>query len=224
MDTDIARDAKLWYGENWDPDLSVGEWFQLMYESGWGYPTWPVQWGGKGLPIAVAKEVRAARRAVGALSPPSGIGPSLLAPMLFQHGSDEQCDRLLRGMAYQGITVCQMLSEPDAGSDLAVALYGGGTRRVRVADHRYQDLDQQRVRRRLRHAAGADQLGCPQAPRSLVFLVSGHPGRSRGSDDQADERAGRVQPGPLQCRRRGRSGHARRGGRGMGGREDVLAL
>ena len=52
MDTDVARDAKLWYGENWDPDLSVGEWFRLMYESGWGYPTWPVQRGGKGLPIA----------------------------------------------------------------------------------------------------------------------------------------------------------------------------
>jgi alkylation response protein AidB-like acyl-CoA dehydrogenase len=121
VDTDVARDAKVWYEENWDPDLSVGEWFRLMYESGWGYPTWPVRWGGKGLSIAVAREVRAARRAVGALSPPSGIGPSLLAPMLFQHGNDEQCDRFLRGMAYQGITVCQMLSEPDAGSDLAAA-------------------------------------------------------------------------------------------------------
>jgi alkylation response protein AidB-like acyl-CoA dehydrogenase len=121
VDTDVARDAKGWYEGNWDPDLSVGAWFRLMYESGWGYPTWPVRWGGKGLPIALAKEVRAARRAVGALSPPSGIGPSLLAPMLFQHGNDEQCDRFLRGIAYQGLTVCQMLSEPDAGSDLAAA-------------------------------------------------------------------------------------------------------
>lgn len=121
MDTEVGRDAKWWYEENWDPDLSVGEWFRLMYDSGWGYPTWPVQWGGKGLSIALAKEVRAARRAVGALGPPSGIGPSLLAPMLFQHGTDQQCDRFLRGMAYQGVTVCQMLSEPDAGSDLAAA-------------------------------------------------------------------------------------------------------
>jgi alkylation response protein AidB-like acyl-CoA dehydrogenase len=121
VDTDAARDAKLWYEESWDPDRSVGAWFRLMYESGWGYPTWPLARGGKGLSIAQAKEVRAARRAVGALGPPSGIGPSLLAPMLFQHGNDEQCDRLLGGMAYQGITVCQMLSEPDAGSDLASA-------------------------------------------------------------------------------------------------------
>ena len=48
-------------------------------------------------------------------------GPTLLAPMLFRHGTDEQCDRFLRGMAYGGETTCQMLSEPDAGSDLAAA-------------------------------------------------------------------------------------------------------
>ena len=101
--------------------MSVGEWFRLMYESGWGYPTWPERWGGKGLPTSIAKLVRAERRAVGALGPPSGIGPTLLAPMLFSHGTDEQCDRFLRGMAYGGETTCQMLSEPDAGSDLAAS-------------------------------------------------------------------------------------------------------
>ncbi len=77
-----------------------------------------------------AKLVRAERRAVGALGPPSGIGPTLLAPMLFRHGNDEQCDRFLRGMAYGGETTCQMLSEPDAGSDLA----GSRTSAVRDGD------------------------------------------------------------------------------------------
>jgi alkylation response protein AidB-like acyl-CoA dehydrogenase len=117
----IVADARSWYRDAWDPDLTVGAWFRLMFESGWGYPTWPEQWGGKGLPTSGAKLVRAERRAVGALGPPSGIGPTLLAPMLFRHGTDEQCDRFLRGMAYGGETTCQMLSEPDAGSDLAAA-------------------------------------------------------------------------------------------------------
>ena len=72
----IIADARAWYQESWDPDLSVGEWFRMMYESGWGYPTWPEQWGGKGLSTWGAKLVRAERRAVGALGPPSGIGPT----------------------------------------------------------------------------------------------------------------------------------------------------
>ena len=131
MDEDqIVAEARAWYQESWDPALSVGAWFRLMYDSGWGYPTWPERWGGKGLPISIAKLVRAERRAVGALGPPSGIGPTLLAPMLFRHGTDEQCDRFLRGMAYGGETTCQMLSEPDAGSDLA----GSRTSAVRDGD------------------------------------------------------------------------------------------
>jgi len=115
----IVGEARTWYRDSWDPSLSVGAWFRMMYESGWGYPTWPERWSGKGLPTSGAKLVRAERRAVGALGPPSGIGPTLLAPMLFRHGTAEQCDRFLRGMAYGGETTCQMLSEPDAGSDLA---------------------------------------------------------------------------------------------------------
>jgi alkylation response protein AidB-like acyl-CoA dehydrogenase len=120
-DRQIVDEARTWYRDSWDPSLTVGEWFRLMYESGWGYPTWPERWSGKGLSTSGAKLVRAERRAVGALGPPSGIGPTLLAPMLFRHGNDEQCDRFLRGMAYGGDTTCQMLSEPDAGSDLAAA-------------------------------------------------------------------------------------------------------
>ncbi len=118
---EIVDESRSWYRASWDPTLSVGEWFRRMYESGWGYPTWPERWGGKGLPTSLAKLVRGERRAVGALGPPSGIGPTLLAPMLFRHGNDEQCDRFLRGMAYGGDTTCQMLSEPDAGSDLAAS-------------------------------------------------------------------------------------------------------
>jgi alkylation response protein AidB-like acyl-CoA dehydrogenase len=123
----IISEARDWYRGNWDPARSVGEWFELMHDNRWAYPTWPVEWGGRGLPISIAKQVRAERRTAGALAPPSGIGPSLLAPMLFRHGTDEQCDRYLKGMAYGRITLCQLLSEPDAGSDLA----GSRTRAVR---------------------------------------------------------------------------------------------
>ncbi len=117
----LRRDARRWYEDNWDPDLATGAWFRLMAEHRWGYPTWPERWWGRGLAVGQARIVREERRRVGALGPPSGIGPTLLAPMLFEHGTDEQCERLLWAMAAEGMTCCQMLSEPDAGSDLANA-------------------------------------------------------------------------------------------------------
>ncbi|MDG2113910.1 MAG: acyl-CoA dehydrogenase family protein [Actinomycetota bacterium] len=113
--------ARDFYESSWDPDRPTGAWFRLMHDEQWAYPTWPEQWGGRGLGVSEAKIVREARRSVGALGPPSGIGPTLLAPMLFRHGTDEQCARILTELAYGDSSFCQMLSEPDAGSDLAAA-------------------------------------------------------------------------------------------------------
>jgi alkylation response protein AidB-like acyl-CoA dehydrogenase len=119
MGEDIRNQAHHWYQENWDPDRTVGDWFELMGRSGWGYPGWPLEWLGRGLNRLDARAVREERRRLGALAPPSGIAPTLLAPMLFEHGTHDQMQRFLPGMAWGGETMCQMLSEPDAGSDLA---------------------------------------------------------------------------------------------------------
>ncbi len=99
--------------------MRSGDWFRLLAEHRWGYPTWPERWWGRGLSTPLARVVRDERRRVGALAPPSGIGPTLLAPMLFEHGTDDQRQRFLWGLATEGWTCCQMLSEPEAGSDLA---------------------------------------------------------------------------------------------------------
>ena len=115
----LRQEARRWYEANWDPDLTVRAWFERMMVDRWGYPSWPERWWGRGLPTPLAKVVREERRRVGALGPPSGIGPSLLSHMLFAHGTDEQTERYLWSMCVEGTTTCQMLSEPDAGSDLA---------------------------------------------------------------------------------------------------------
>jgi alkylation response protein AidB-like acyl-CoA dehydrogenase len=115
----LRQQAREWYEGHWSPDLPAGEWFRRMMEDRWAYPSWPEEWWGRGLPIPLAKVVRDERRRVGALGPPSGIGPSLLSHMLFAHGTAEQIRRYLWGMAVEGWITCQMLSEPDAGSDLA---------------------------------------------------------------------------------------------------------
>ncbi len=113
--------ARAWFRANWDPAAPAGEWLRRMHDAHWAYPTWPVAYGGRGLGVAEARIVREERRRAGVLAPPSGIGPTLLAPMLFVHGNDDQQARFLRGLAVENLVCCQMLSEPDAGSDLAAS-------------------------------------------------------------------------------------------------------
>ena len=43
-----AADARAWFEANWDPDLALGEWWERLARSGWGFPAWPVEWFGRG--------------------------------------------------------------------------------------------------------------------------------------------------------------------------------
>ena len=117
--TTIREEADRWFEEHWDPDLTLGEWWERLAESGWGFPTWPERWFGKGLTSQQAKDVQAARSATGAVGPPSGIGVMMAGPAIIDHGTDEQCERFLPKMVNGQEIWCQLFSEPGAGSDLA---------------------------------------------------------------------------------------------------------
>ncbi|MEZ5298169.1 MAG: acyl-CoA dehydrogenase family protein [Ilumatobacteraceae bacterium] len=114
----VVDAARGWFESNWDPDLSLGDWWVLLAESGWGFPTWPTHRYGRGIDPRLAPMVSLARRAVGALGPPAGIGPNLAGPTLLAHGSEDQQDRFLPGIVH-GEIWCQLFSEPGSGSDLA---------------------------------------------------------------------------------------------------------
>ena len=116
--TNIASSAHEWFETNWDPDLTLGEWWQRLAQSGYGFPTWPKERYGLGLDRHDAPLVNAARRSVGALGPPAGIAPSLAGPTLLAHGTPDQQDRFLPGIVH-GEVWCQLFSEPGSGSDLA---------------------------------------------------------------------------------------------------------
>ncbi|HEY1118856.1 MAG TPA: acyl-CoA dehydrogenase family protein [Acidimicrobiales bacterium] len=117
--TSVREEAERWFQENWDPELTLGQWWERLAESGWGFPTWPERWFGKGLSSDQAKQVGAARAAVGAVGPPSGIGVMMAGPTIVDHGTDEQCQRFLPNMVNGKEVWCQLFSEPGAGSDLA---------------------------------------------------------------------------------------------------------
>ena len=127
---DVATEVRAWIADNWDDQLTVREWWRRLAESGWGFPTWPVEWYGRGLDADSAATVRAELKRAGALPPPHGIGQTMGAPVLLQFGTEEQKQRFLPKIATGEEAWCQFFSEPDAGSDLASLT----TRAVRDGD------------------------------------------------------------------------------------------
>ncbi len=115
----VHDEALAWFESNWRVENTVGEWWGSLAESGWGFPQWPEGHFGRGLTADEAASVQAARHRVGALGPPSGIATMLAAPTLLTHGTPEQIDRYLPGIATGKHIWCQLFSEPGAGSDLA---------------------------------------------------------------------------------------------------------
>ncbi|MCU1356598.1 MAG: putative acyl-CoA dehydrogenase [Acidimicrobiales bacterium] len=116
---DVRAEVRSWLADNWDPDLTVGKWWERLGDSGWAVPMWPVDWHGKGLSRDDANAVRAEITAHGALGAPGGLGVLLAGPTIVTHGTDEQKLRYLRPIVTGQEAWCQLFSEPEAGSDLA---------------------------------------------------------------------------------------------------------
>jgi len=116
---DVRREVRAWLDANWDPELSLAEWRNRLADSGWGCPTWPVQWLGRGLPVALGDVVAEEFERAGAVGTPSGGGMTLAAPTILEHGSDDLKRRLLRPIVTGEDSWCQLFSEPGSGSDLA---------------------------------------------------------------------------------------------------------
>src|SRR5260221_6018178 len=118
-DDPVARQVQRWLSDNWDPGLTVRQWWARLADSGWGFPTWPTDWFGRGLTSAEGATVRREMIRAGVLGPPTGVGPSMGSGVLFVHGSEEQKQRWLPVIALGEEKWCQFFSEPGAGSDLA---------------------------------------------------------------------------------------------------------
>jgi alkylation response protein AidB-like acyl-CoA dehydrogenase len=125
VDPDEASEApvrsgvRAWLEAVWDPQRPLAEWRELMADSGWGCPTWPVALFGRGLPPALGAVVTEEVGRAGAVGPATGIAMTLVAPTLLAHGSGELKRRLLRPILTGQDTWCQLFSEPGSGSDLA---------------------------------------------------------------------------------------------------------
>ncbi len=93
-------------------------WQKILFEHGWGAPSWPKEFGGTGWDMrqrVIFDEVMAECDC----PPQYHHGLRHLGPVIIEFGSKEQQERFLPGILNGTDWWCQGYSEPGAGSDLA---------------------------------------------------------------------------------------------------------
>jgi alkylation response protein AidB-like acyl-CoA dehydrogenase len=115
---EVRDEARTWLEENWNPERSLIDWRNLLADTGWGTPSWPRDWHGRGLPVSMDAVVASQFDEVGAVGVASGVSMYLVAPTLLAHGSDDIKRRFLRPILTGEHKWCQLFSEPGSGSDL----------------------------------------------------------------------------------------------------------
>ncbi|WAL99076.1 acyl-CoA dehydrogenase family protein [Streptomyces sp. Je 1-369] len=108
------------------PSLETGEgfaahreWERTLAADRWSVVSWPEEYGGQGVDIVKWLVFEEEYYAAGAPGRVSQNGISLLAPTLFDFGTEEQRARVLPAMATGEVIWAQAWSEPESGSDLA---------------------------------------------------------------------------------------------------------
>ncbi len=127
---ELLSELRSWLADNWDPDLTVGEWWERLGLAGWAAPGLPTNAYGKAMARSDTVLVQQEVAKFGALGAPAGLGLLLAAPTIATHGTQEQIDLYVRDIVTGQKAWCQLFSEPQAGSDLA----GLQTRAVRDGD------------------------------------------------------------------------------------------
>lgn len=93
-------------------------WQKILAEQGWAAVNWPVEYGGTGWTPA-QKYIwnnECAKAGAPAVVP---FGMSMVAPVIYTYGTEEQKQRFLPDILNSNVWWCQGYSEPNAGSDLA---------------------------------------------------------------------------------------------------------
>src|SRR6202046_2917586 len=105
-------------------------WHRILYKKGWIAPSWPKEYGGPGWTITQRYIFEQATARAGTL-PPLPFGITMVGPVIYTFGGDEQKKKFLPRILSGDDWWCQGYSEPGAGSDLASLR----TKAVRDRDH-----------------------------------------------------------------------------------------
>lgn len=95
------------------------EWEKKLFADRWSVVSWPAEYGGRNATLMEWLIFEEEYYLAGAPSRVTQNGIFLLAPTIFEYGSEEQKVRILKAMASAEHLWAQGWSEPNAGSDLA---------------------------------------------------------------------------------------------------------
>ena len=116
---ELAKELAAWLDDPAAPAFSDAvAWSRRLGEAGLLAPAWAPEHGGLGLDRAQVKVVESALRDRGIRRGVNG-GLEMLAPVLLEYASPEQCCEFLPPIARAEVMWAQGYSEPQAGSDLA---------------------------------------------------------------------------------------------------------
>ncbi len=94
-------------------------WQRRRFDAGLACRSWPTEYGGRGAPSWQDDIIAEEQSAYGVSTKALAIALEMAPPVLFQYGTHEQRSRHLPRIVRGDESWCQLLSEPDAGSDLA---------------------------------------------------------------------------------------------------------
>ena len=93
-------------------------WHKTLGEKGWSVPAWPVEYGGTGW-TPTQRYIWSEENARANTIMPLPFGVSMVGPVIYTFGNEDQKRQHLPGIMSGDVWWCQGYSEPGAGSDLA---------------------------------------------------------------------------------------------------------
>ena len=131
----FRAECRAWLKENLPWDYGTGlpplfddlaeevefgrRWQSRLAQAGYVGVTWPVEYGGRGADAVFSFIVQEELARARAPELVGRIAVNLVGPCLLAHGTAAQKQRWLPGILNAEQLICQLFSEPDAGSDLA---------------------------------------------------------------------------------------------------------
>jgi alkylation response protein AidB-like acyl-CoA dehydrogenase len=124
LSTNVADWRREFGGDIGSGDTRAGfaqhlAWERRLFDGGWAAVSWPARYGGRDASVWEWLIFEEEYYRAGCPQRVTQNGIFLLAPSIFEYGSSEQQDGILRRMAAGDDLWCQGWSEPNAGSDLA---------------------------------------------------------------------------------------------------------